>query len=75
MSLLENIKEKDFLGDIGVNGTTIWTWMLQQWEMKIWIKLNWIRIEWIFGIHYSGEISDKLNNDMYFTERHLAYNQ
>jgi hypothetical protein len=23
MSLLENIKEKDFLGDIGVNGTTI----------------------------------------------------
>jgi len=40
----ENLKERDHLGDPGVDGRIILRWIFSKWDVKEWIGLIWLRI-------------------------------
>jgi hypothetical protein len=41
---LENLTERDFLEDVGMNGKIILEWILGKYDGEIWIGFIWLRI-------------------------------
>jgi hypothetical protein len=39
-----NLREKDHLGDAGVDGRMILKLIFRQWDMRAWIGPSWLRI-------------------------------
>jgi hypothetical protein len=45
-----NLRERDNLGDQGVNGRIILRWIFMKWEVGVWTGSSWLRI-WTSGEH------------------------
>jgi len=45
MSCWGNRRERDHLGDLGVDGWIILRWISRRWDVRIWTGLGWSRIE------------------------------
>jgi hypothetical protein len=39
------LRERDHLGDPGLDGTLIFIWMFRKWDVEVWIGSSWFRIE------------------------------
>jgi len=39
-----NLRERDHLGDPGVDGRIIFRWIFRIWDVGAWIELIWLRI-------------------------------
>jgi len=39
-----NLRERDHLGDRGVDGRIILRWIFRKWDLKAWTGLIWLRI-------------------------------
>jgi hypothetical protein len=44
-----NLKNKDYLVELGIDGRTILTWVLVKYDGRVWPGLIWFRIERIIG--------------------------
>jgi len=42
--LVGNLKERDLLGDLGVDGRIILRWIFGKWDVGIWTGSSWLRI-------------------------------
>jgi len=42
--LVGNLRERDRLGDPGVDGRIILRWIFRKWDVGVWTGLNWLRI-------------------------------
>jgi hypothetical protein len=40
-----NLRERDHLGDIGIDGRIILGWIFRNWYVGLWTGLGWLRIE------------------------------
>ena len=40
----ENLRERDHLGDPGVDGRIILRWKFRKWDVGVWTGLSWLRI-------------------------------
>jgi hypothetical protein len=38
------MREKDYLGDLGVDGKIILRWTFRKWDVGIWTGSSWLRI-------------------------------
>jgi len=45
-----NLRERDHLGDPGVDGRTILRWTFRKWDVGVWNGSSWLRI-WTGGGH------------------------
>ena len=45
-----NLRERDCLGDPGVNGRIILRWIFRKWDVGIWILSSYLRIETCGGL-------------------------
>ena len=45
-----NLRERDHLGDPGVDGRIILRWIFRKWDVEVWTGTSWLRIE-TFGRH------------------------
>jgi len=43
--LVRKPRERDHLGDLGVDGWIIFGWISRRWDVGIWTGLGWPRIE------------------------------
>ena len=41
---LENLRERDHLGDPGVDGRIILRWIFRKWDVGLWTGSSWLRI-------------------------------
>ena len=39
-----NLRERDYLGDPGVDGMIILRWIFRKWGVGVWTESNWFRI-------------------------------
>jgi len=39
-----NLRERDHLGDTGVDGRIILLWIFRKWDVGVWTALSWLRI-------------------------------
>ena len=39
-----NLRERNDLGDPGVDGRIILTWIFRKWDVEAWTGLSWLRI-------------------------------
>ena len=39
-----NLRERDRLEDLGVDGKTILRWIFRKWDVRVWTASNWLRI-------------------------------
>ena len=44
-----NLRERDHLGDPGVNGRIILRWIYRKWDMGVWTGSSWLRIGTVGG--------------------------
>jgi len=40
----ENLRERNHLGDPGVDGRIILRWIFRKWNVKVWIQSVWLRV-------------------------------
>jgi hypothetical protein len=40
----ENIKERNHLGDSGIDGIIILRWIFRNWDARVWTGSRWLRI-------------------------------
>jgi hypothetical protein len=41
---LENLNERDHLGDRGIDGRIIFKWIFWKWNVEVWTGSSWLRI-------------------------------
>jgi hypothetical protein len=41
---LENLRERDHLGDPGTDGSIILRWFFRKWDVRVWTGWSWLRI-------------------------------
>jgi hypothetical protein len=44
-----NVRERDHLGDQGVDGRIIYRWIFRKWDVVVWTGLSWLRIGQVTG--------------------------
>jgi hypothetical protein len=44
-----NLRERDYLGDIGIDGRIILGWVFRNWYVGLWTGLGWLRIGLVAG--------------------------
>jgi hypothetical protein len=44
-----NLKERDHLGDLGVDRNIILRWIFRKWDVGLWTGSSWLRIGTVFG--------------------------
>ena len=44
-----NLRERDYLGNPGVDGRIILRWIFSKWDVGIWTGLIWLRIGTVVG--------------------------
>jgi len=49
LSMVGNQRERDHLGDLGVDGWIILGWISRRWDVGIWTGLGWPRIQTVGG--------------------------
>jgi glutaminase len=42
--VVRNLRERDYLGDSGVDGRIILRWIFRKWGVRVWNGLSWLRI-------------------------------
>jgi len=39
-----NLRERDYFGHPGIDGTIVLRWIFRKWDVGVWTELSWLRI-------------------------------